>query len=290
MAWLLLYILDKYQNTSFQPVNSKGGKMRKLIILLFIIGFVGSASAAEVTYHFTAQIYAYSDGSEIFSKLKYSADMPLKGTITIDPEAEPILDNLDDPYASGAYGQWGTGVIIFENQGYPWLDASTRNLLTFNLPSGHHRIQMWTKQFKLDANPDISEVFQEVFEVMQMITLTNDGLDASMPNDLNLGDSPTYTVQIKRRVPPAEGQTTGIQLTSLFKAKITSIMKVEAAASAEDLEAGACSCDGGWKNHGEYVKCVTQTAKYFAADGRIDQNKKDIIVSEAAKSDCGKKK
>ena len=63
MAWLLLYILDKYQNTSFQPIGSKGGKMRKLIILLFVIGFVGSASAAEVTYHFTAQIYIYSDGS-----------------------------------------------------------------------------------------------------------------------------------------------------------------------------------------------------------------------------------
>ena len=264
--------------------------MRKLIILLFVIGFVGSASAAEVTYQFTAQIYAYSDGSEIFSKLKYSAGMPLKGTITIDPEIEPILDNLNDPYVSGAYAKWGTGVIVFENQGYPWLDASTRNLLTLNLPSGHHRIQMWTKQFKMDANPDISEVFQEVFEVMQMITLTNDGLDASMPNNLNLGDSPTYSVQIKRRVPPAEGQTTGIQLTSLFKAKITSIMKVEAADSAEDLVAVVCPCDDDWKNHGDYVKCVTQTAKEYAAEGLIDKNKKDVIVSKAAKRDCGKKK
>ena len=264
--------------------------MRKLFILLFIIGFVGSASAAEVTYKFTAKIYAYSDGSEIFSKLKYSADMPLKGTITIDPEIEPILDNLDDPYVSGAYGQWGTGVIVFENQGYPWLDASTRNLLIFNLPSGLHRTQMWTKQFSLDANPDISEVLQEVSEVMQMITLTNDGLDASMPNDLNLGDSPEYTVKIKRRVPPADGQTTGIQLTSLFKAKITSIMKVEAAASAEDLIEGECSCEIEWKNHGDYVKCVTQAAKVHAANDLIDQKKKSIIVSEAARSDCGKKK
>jgi hypothetical protein len=283
MAWLLLYILNNYRNTSFQPIDSKGGKMRKLIILLFIIGFVGSASAAEVTYHFTAQIYIYSDGSEIFSKLKYSAGMPLKGTITIDPEAEPILNNLNDPYVSGAYGKWSTGVIMFENQGYPWLDASTRNLLILNLPTGLHMTQMWTKQFSMDANPDISEV-------MQMITLTNDGLDAGMPNDLNLGDSPEYTVQIKRRVPPADGQTTGIQMTSLFKAKITSIMKVEAVVSAEDLVAGKCLCDFEWKNHGAYVKCVTQTAKEFAAESRIDQNKKDTIVSEAAKGDCGKKK
>ena len=149
---------------------------------------------------------------------------------------------------------------------------------------------MWTKQFKMDANPDISEVFQEVFEVMQMITLTNDGLDASMPNNLNLGDSPTYSVQIKRRVPPAEGQTTGIQLTSLFKAKITSIMKVEAADSAEARVAGDCPCDNTWKNHGAYVKCVTQTAKKIAAEGLIDKNKEDVIVSEAAKGECGKKK
>ena len=283
MAWLLLYILDKYQNTSYQPVGSKGGKMRKLIILLFIIGFVGSASAAEVTYKFTAKIYAYSDGSEIFSKLKYSADMPLKGTITIDPEIDPILDNLSDPYVSGAYGQWGTGVIVFENQGYPWLAASTRNLLIFNLPSGLHRTKMWTKQFSLDANPEISEVLQEVSEVMQMITLTNDGLDASMPNDLNLGDSPAYTVQIKRR---------GGSI-SQFKANITSIMKVETDVSIEEMVERYCPCepDDEWKNHGAYVKCVTQAAKELVAqDDSIDKNMKGIIVSEAAKRECGKKK
>jgi hypothetical protein len=254
--------------------------MRKLIILVFIIGFVGSASAAEVTYHFTAQIYAYSDGAEIFSKLKYSDDMPLKGTITIDPETEPILDNLNDPYVSGAYGKWDTGVIMFENQGYSWLGTSTRNLLIMNLQSGHTVIQMWTKQFSLDANPDISEVLQEVSEVMQMITGTNDGLDASMPDSLNLGISPEYIVQIKKR----DGSI------SQFKAKIRSIMKVETADSAEDVVAGDYPCDGNWKNHGEYVKCVAQTAKEHPAEGLIDQNKKGTIVSEAAKSEYGKKK
>lgn len=258
--------------------------------MVFIIGFVGSASAAEVTYQFTAQIYAYSDGSEIFSKLKYSAYMPLKGTIKIDPESIPIRDNLDDPYISGAYGWWDTGVTMFENQGYPWLDACKRNLLIMNLPSGHHKIQIWTKQFSLDANPDISEVLQEVSEVMQMITLTNDGLDASMPNDLNLGDSPEYIVQIKRNVPPAEGQTAGSSLTSLFKAKITSIMKVETVDSAENTVADDCPCNYNWKNHGEYVSCVAQSARGLLEADIISKKEKTTIVSEAAKSKCGEKK
>ncbi len=53
----------------------------------------------------------------------------------------------------------------------------------------------------------------------------------------------------------------------------------------------ACSPDADWKNHGQYMSCVAQTAEQFLVDGLITETEKDAIVSAAAaQSDVGKKK
>jgi len=53
--------------------------------------------------------------------------------------------------------------------------------------------------------------------------------------------------------------------------------------------ADLCPCDGDWKNHGAYVKCVSKTASAFAKQGLIGKAEKGAITSEAARSSCGKK-
>jgi len=52
----------------------------------------------------------------------------------------------------------------------------------------------------------------------------------------------------------------------------------------------ACPCDNAWKNHGEYVSCVAHAVEDQVAAGLISQTEKGAIVSERAKSGCGKKK
>jgi hypothetical protein len=51
-----------------------------------------------------------------------------------------------------------------------------------------------------------------------------------------------------------------------------------------------CLCDSDWKNHGQYVSCVAHAAEDQLAASLITQAEKDAIVSELAKSGCGKKK
>jgi hypothetical protein len=46
---------------------------------------------------------------------------------------------------------------------------------------------------------------------------------------------------------------------------------------------------GTWKNHGQYVSSVAHAANRLANLGCINQNEKGKIVSEAARSNCGKK-
>ena len=47
-------------------------------------------------------------------------------------------------------------------------------------------------------------------------------------------------------------------------------------------------CDGRWKNHGEYVTHVVRAAAHFEREGLISHAEAQVIVSEAARSDCGK--
>ena len=51
--------------------------------------------------------------------------------------------------------------------------------------------------------------------------------------------------------------------------------------------ADLCPCDNGWKNHGKYVQCTTQTADAFLKTGVISDTNKGSIVSVAAESACG---
>jgi hypothetical protein len=50
-----------------------------------------------------------------------------------------------------------------------------------------------------------------------------------------------------------------------------------------------CPCEIAWKNHGNYVSCVSQTAKRLQAAGVITSAEKEAIVTIAAESACGKK-
>ena len=49
-----------------------------------------------------------------------------------------------------------------------------------------------------------------------------------------------------------------------------------------------CVCEDEWKNHGQYVRCVTAASEDFVYNGIITEEEKDEIVSERASSDCGK--
>ena len=49
-----------------------------------------------------------------------------------------------------------------------------------------------------------------------------------------------------------------------------------------------CPCNGPWKNHGEYVSCVTHTSQDFENAGLITNQQRAAIVSQAAQSSCGK--
>jgi len=51
--------------------------------------------------------------------------------------------------------------------------------------------------------------------------------------------------------------------------------------------ADTCPCDGNWRNHGAYVKCVAQTSSSFVSAGLITSAQRDVIVSAGAQSVCG---
>ena len=56
-----------------------------------------------------------------------------------------------------------------------------------------------------------------------------------------------------------------------------------------DGNLGECDPCFTWRNHGEYVRCVAHDAEALVASGDISQEKADQLVSDAAKSDIGKK-
>jgi len=49
-----------------------------------------------------------------------------------------------------------------------------------------------------------------------------------------------------------------------------------------------CPCDDPWRNHGEYVRCVVHTSRDFERDGWISWRERKDLISDAARSDCGK--
>jgi hypothetical protein len=52
--------------------------------------------------------------------------------------------------------------------------------------------------------------------------------------------------------------------------------------------ADLCPCEKDWKNHGEYVSCVTKTSQDFIKAKLITKEAKESLVSTAAKAACGK--
>jgi hypothetical protein len=46
---------------------------------------------------------------------------------------------------------------------------------------------------------------------------------------------------------------------------------------------------GEWRNHGQYVSTVTHVAQVFLKDDLISEDEMEALVSEVARSDCGKK-
>jgi hypothetical protein len=50
-----------------------------------------------------------------------------------------------------------------------------------------------------------------------------------------------------------------------------------------------CPCGGPWRNHGEYITCVADTAAQFLRDGLISETERRNIVSAAIRSSCGKR-
>ncbi len=59
--------------------------------------------------------------------------------------------------------------------------------------------------------------------------------------------------------------------------------------SAEQTLAITCPIDDSYKNHGAYVSCVSKTSETLLEEGLLTEEEKDAIVSEAAKSNIGKK-
>ncbi len=51
-----------------------------------------------------------------------------------------------------------------------------------------------------------------------------------------------------------------------------------------------CPCENDWKNHGGYVSCVAHVTKDFVVNGLITKAERNLIVSTAGQSYCGKKK
>jgi len=51
---------------------------------------------------------------------------------------------------------------------------------------------------------------------------------------------------------------------------------------------GLCPCEKPWKNHGQYVSCVTKTSQEFIKANLISKEAGESLVSKAAKSTCGK--
>ncbi len=50
-----------------------------------------------------------------------------------------------------------------------------------------------------------------------------------------------------------------------------------------------CICESSWKNHGEYMQCVTHASNNFKKTELISKHEKKLIVFEAAESVCGHK-
>ncbi|MDD9896312.1 MAG: thrombospondin type 3 repeat-containing protein [Gammaproteobacteria bacterium] len=56
-----------------------------------------------------------------------------------------------------------------------------------------------------------------------------------------------------------------------------------------DVVETACDADGDWKNHGQFVSCVSNAVDAAVDGGLLTEEEGEAIVSAAAQSDVGKK-
>lgn len=59
--------------------------------------------------------------------------------------------------------------------------------------------------------------------------------------------------------------------------------------SGQQLVDLACPCDNSWRNHGQFISCVTRATTTQVKDGLMTQAEKSAIVSGMAMGNCGKK-
>jgi hypothetical protein len=57
----------------------------------------------------------------------------------------------------------------------------------------------------------------------------------------------------------------------------------------QELVDSSCEPEEAWKNHGEYIRCVSHRVEELIEDGMITEEDGDAIVATAAQSDVGKK-
>jgi hypothetical protein len=50
----------------------------------------------------------------------------------------------------------------------------------------------------------------------------------------------------------------------------------------------ACPCVSTWKNHRAYFSCIANATDALVADGLLTETEKDVVVSDAAQSGCGR--
>src|SRR5262245_8508592 len=53
--------------------------------------------------------------------------------------------------------------------------------------------------------------------------------------------------------------------------------------------AESCPCDGAWKNHAEYVRCVRDAVALLREDGSLTSDQAKDLIKDAQGSDCGDK-
>jgi hypothetical protein len=51
----------------------------------------------------------------------------------------------------------------------------------------------------------------------------------------------------------------------------------------------ACPCEGPWKNHQEYVKCVREQTATLLSEGTIDKKERRLIMRQADDANCGRR-
>ncbi|MCG6910648.1 MAG: hypothetical protein LJE94_11060 [Deltaproteobacteria bacterium] len=213
--------------------------MRKFVIFMLIMGLVGSAGAAEVTYHFTANIDKYTDSTGLFEELGYSGDMIIEGTISYDPEAVATYSYVSQAGDKGMALYYDQGYVTFSHQVYEWLGDSEKLWYIETYASGnpdespppysypYHTIKIKTSQASLNEIVGVSEVAQVVY-------LVYNGWNMTMPAELTLGIDGKYFLSIKRQIMSESGVID--EISSDLTATITSIMDAEEyAASKEEV-------------------------------------------------------